>query len=408
MADMFSRRQVGSARAKRLVLIGLTGLLLLALVLLSSCVTISNVNIGGNVPAGSNHLISMTITATQKADNPVRGVIAIRIPSAWSIKTVSFSGTAFNGMATESSAMENVYSTEWETTTSAGHNGHKDGYKWWVGYTQAKKFAVGDSSTVTIAFDSHGRGGTYLLDFATGIAGPDDPPDTNPAADHGFWQIGSAGTTPTGVLLDQAITLYCFTDVLPGDSYFNAIQGLGAKGVITGYGPSAGGYYEFRGLNMVNRAQYAKFICGALNAAGVSGFAPDEGMTPPVNFPDLGVDNPADLYPHEYVWTAWSHGIVKGYTNGNYQPYIPIQRGHVISMTVRALQAMEPSPLVDPPTDFVQTWGNDMLPEHKANARIAEYNHLLDGIPVASGVASMPRQEVAQVMWNMMSLLAAP
>jgi hypothetical protein len=398
-------RPFRSSRPRTLVC--LAGLLVLVMVVLAGCVSISNVTIGGNVPAGSNHLISMTLTATENADSPIRGVVAIRIPTAWSIKTVTFSGTAFNGAATESAAMENIYATEWEAQTGAGYNGHKDGYKWWVGYSEAGSFSEGDASTLTIAFDSHGHGGTYLLDFAMGIASPDNPPDTNPTADKGFWQIGSAGTAPTGVLLDQAITLYCFTDVPVGDSYFNAVQGLGAKGVITGYGPLAGGYYEFRGLNMVNRAQYTKFICGALNASGINGYAPAEGMVAPVNFPDLGADNPADLYPHEYVWTAWSHGIVKGYANGNFQPYIPIQRGHVISMTVRALQSLETSPLAVPPAGFVQTWGNDMLPEHKANARIAEYNHLLDGIPLASGVASMPRQEVAQVMWNMMNLLAA-
>lgn len=392
-------------RSKLVVLSGLAGVLIVTMIILAGCVTISNVNMGGNVPAGSNHIVSMTLTATSDATSPIRGVIAIRIPSAWDIRTVGFSGSAINGVAAESTVMEGIYATEWEAATGVGYNGHKEGYKWWVGYSLAQAFTTGDTSTATISFDSHGRGGTYLLDFVMGITAAGDPENLT---NKGFWQIGSAGLDPTGMLLDQAITLYCFMDVHSGDPYFNAVQGLGALGVVQGYGPTAGGYYEYRGLNSVNRAQYTKFICGALNAAGVAGFAPDEGMVAPVTFPDLGVDNPADLYPHEYVWTAWSRGIVKGYTNGNFQPYIPIQRGHVISMTVRALEALSLTPLTDPPVGFVQTWGNDMLPEHKANARIAEYNHLLDGIPLASGVASMPRQEVAQVMWNMFNLLTTP
>jgi hypothetical protein len=347
----------------------------------------------------------MTLTANTDASSPVRGVVAIRIPAAWDIKTVTFAGSALTGAATESAVMENIYATEWETAAGVGYNGHKDAYRWWVGYSPAQAFSTGDTSTVTIAFDSHGRGGTYLLDFAMGVAGDVNPENLD---DKGLWQIGSAGDAPTGVLLDQSITLYCFTDVPVGSSYFDAVQGLGAAGVITGYGPSAGGYFEFRGLNMVNRAQYAKFICNALAASGIADYVPVEGMAPPVNFSDLGADNLTDLYPHEYVWTAWGHGVIKGYPNGTYQPYMPIQRGHVISMTVRALQSLGTSPLMDPPVGFVQTWGNDMLPEHKANARIAEYNHLLDNIPLASGVASMPRQEVAQVMWNMVGLLAAP
>ncbi|MCL5736533.1 MAG: S-layer homology domain-containing protein, partial [Actinobacteria bacterium] len=210
------------------------------------------------------------------------------------------------------------------------------------------------------------------------------------------------------VALDQSITLYCFTDVLPDSPNYDAIQGLGSLGIIQGYGPDGGGYFQFRGTNSVMRAQYTKFITGALNAAGETGYNPVEGMAAPVTFSDLGADNPADLYPHEFVWTVWSHGIVKGYDDGTFRPYIPIQRGHVISMTVRALQGIEPSPLMEPPVGYMPTWGNDMLPEHKANARIAEYNGLLDNIPLASGVASMPRQEVAQVMWNMLNLLTAP
>ena len=337
--------------------------------------------------------------------SPVRGVVAIRIPSAWEVKSVSFSGEALNGVATESAVMEGVYATEWETTPGVGHNGHKDGYEWWVGYSPASSFATGDSGVVAISIDSHGHGGTYLLDLAFGVAAPDEPEDPD---DKALWQIGSAGLNPTGVMLDRSITLYSFTDVPPADSYFPAIQGLGALDVVHGYGPGPDGSYEFRPANVVTRAQFAKLICGALNAAGVPGFAPTEAMEPPVNFRDLGADDPLDLYPHEYVWTAWDHGIVKGYSSTSFRPYEHIQRGHVITMTVRALRALDDDPLREPPADFVPEWGSDMLAEHKANARIAEYNHLLDGVPLADGVAPMPRQEVAQVMWNVLDLLTGP
>ncbi|HLA80199.1 MAG TPA: S-layer homology domain-containing protein, partial [Thermoleophilia bacterium] len=284
LARSFKKRKLLTVGAFAAVLIGL-------MVLVGGCVTITTINIGGNVPAGSNHLISMTLTATTDATSPIRGVIAIRIPAAWDIKTVSFTG-ALTGGATESAVMEGVYATEWESMTGDGYNGHKDGYKWWVGYSAASTFASGDISTVTIAFDSNGRGGTYLLDFVMGIADATTP-EADPAANSGFWQIGSAGLNPIGVSLDQAITLYCFTDVLPGTPYFDAIQGLGARAIIQGYGPQAGGYFEFRGTNSVMRAQFTKFITGALNAAGIAGYDPVEGMMPPVNFPDLGPDNPA-------------------------------------------------------------------------------------------------------------------
>ena len=62
----------------------------------------------------------------------------------------------------------------------------------------------------------------------------------------------------------------------------------------------------------------------------------------------------------------------------------------------------------------MQTWGLGLLVEHKANARIAEYNNLLTNLPpdneVTGAEEPMPRQEVAQVMYNMMRLIpsAAP
>jgi hypothetical protein len=60
----------------------------------------------------------------------------------------------------------------------------------------------------------------------------------------------------------------------------------------------------------------------------------------------------------------------------------------------------------------MQTWGNDLLPEHQANARIAQYNNLLAGLPLTTTAsnanASMPRGECAQVLWNMMNLITGP
>ena len=401
------------SRGKRLGILAGAAVLVIALaILLGGCVTITNVQLNGNVVASSNHLMSLTLTATTNSGGPVRGVFAIRIPSAWDVKTVSFAG-ALGGVATRSTAMENVYATEWEAVApNAGHNGPKPGYKWWVGYSAASTWTTGQQSTVTIAIDTHGRGGTYYLDFATGITEQADP--TN-LSNKGLWQIGSTGSPPTGVLLDQAITLYAFQDVQPGFPYYTAIQGIGALGVVSGY-PTAGGVNEFRPENNVKRAQYCKFIVNALNAAGVPGFTVNEAMAMPVNFPDLGPDITVGedmLYPHEFVWTAYNHQIIFGYDDGLFRPYIDISRAHVITMTVRALQGLAATPLTNPPPGYVGPlgWGNGMLPEHMANARIAEFNGLLTGIPASSaanGNASMPRQEVAQVMWNMINLITGP
>jgi len=39
------------------------------------------------------------------------------------------------------------------------------------------------------------------------------------------------------------------------------------------------------------------------------------------------------------------------------------------------------------PSGFVQTWGLDLLPAHRTNARIAQFNNLLFGLAI-NGAAS--------------------
>ena len=77
-------------------------------------------------------------------------------------------------------------------------------------------------------------------------------------------------------------------------------------------------------------------------------------------------------------------------------------------MVIRAMQSLHPGVLQDVPGTYVNTWGTGFSVAHGANARIAEFNGLLDGLPLA-GISADPgdmaRGEVAQVVWNMMQML---
>jgi hypothetical protein len=79
---------------------------------------------------------------------------------------------------------------------------------------------------------------------------------------------------------------------------------------------------------------------------------------------------------------------------------------------VRAVQNLQPSTLAVPPADYANTWGVDFDSSHSPLARIAEYNHLLDGLDLSGASAEpmslMTRGETAQVLWNMIRLLEAP
>ena len=190
-----------------------------------------------------------------------------------------------------------------------------------------------------------------------------------------------------------------FTDVSPGDPYYEAIQGMAAASIIQGYA-QPGGTYKFLPLNPVYRWQFAKMVVGAF------ALPIDESMTSP--FLDLDPDTPA-IDMTEYVAVAYAQGITTGISATEFGPYQDISRAQVVTMVVRALQSLHPGVLQTPPAAYANTWGTSFSSIHGPLARIAEYNGLLEGLPL-SGAANdpwgkMPRGEVAQVLWNAMGLM---
>ena len=80
-------------------------------------------------------------------------------------------------------------------------------------------------------------------------------------------------------------------------------------------------------------------------------------------------------------------------------------------MVVRAMQRLHPGALETPGTGYVNTWGTSFSATHGENARIAEFNGLLAGLPLSGAAADpwapMPRGEGAQVLWNLKGLLGS-
>lgn len=197
-----------------------------------------------------------------------------------------------------------------------------------------------------------------------------------------------------------------FVDVPPGSPYYDAIHGLYQAGIVDGVDGPMG--REFRPANPIWRQQFAKMIVGSF------GLSVTEEMTSP--FTDLGIDDESSLYPHEYVAAAYARGITNGVTATNFGPYREITRAQVVTMGVRALENLHPGVLTAPPVGYGNTWGTGFSAIHGPNARIAEYNGLMDGLGVdalhpAGNLAGldpwgvMPRGEVAQFLWNVLALL---
>jgi hypothetical protein len=189
-----------------------------------------------------------------------------------------------------------------------------------------------------------------------------------------------------------SFTTVYFTDVSLDNPYAIAISHLAAATIIGGFAD-----HSYRPGEAVKRMQFAKIIALSLN------------LQPTVNdvcpFSDVPSDLDANdpLYPDHYVAAAFAHGVTQGKTAATFAPYDSITRFQLISMVIRAAQTKLPGLLQTPPTDYQPTWNTALSPDHGENARLAEYNHLLKGIPLANldPWDPMPRGEVAQVLYNL-------
>jgi hypothetical protein len=187
-------------------------------------------------------------------------------------------------------------------------------------------------------------------------------------------------------------TALAFPDVPDSHRYARAINELAQLGVVSGRDDGS-----FRPDDPVNRAQFAKMMCGLLEI----GVSEDQSFAP---FIDLGPDDPGDLYPHEFVGAAYRAGITKGKTTKGFGPYASITLAQVITMVVRAADAYHPGLLATPQSDWWGWWpGTD--PTHGPNIRRADYTDLLAHIPTQGPSTDVfrpaTRGEVSQILANL-------
>ncbi len=188
-----------------------------------------------------------------------------------------------------------------------------------------------------------------------------------------------------------------FPDVPSNHPYATAINDLAARGIILGYSDGRFGPGE-----PVSRQQFAKMIVLTLGLP-----ASEADICP---FPDVGVSGPGSLYPDNYVAVAAKTGIPVGTSPTTFSPWGNISRYQVITMVVRAAEQLHPTTLAVPPAGYQATWDPATSAEHGQNARKAQFNGLLAGLPLIGldPWLDMPRGEVAQVLHNFLQKLQPP
>jgi hypothetical protein len=207
------------------------------------------------------------------------------------------------------------------------------------------------------------------------------------------------GTSGAALALASGEASVSFLDVQPGSPYYDAISYFAGTGLLQGYEVAGG--REFRPDAPVRRAQFAKMILGAL------GVPLHEGMISP--FTDLGPNDPDDFYPNDDIGGAFQLGIVLGRGATSFAPWEPCRRSQAVAMVVRAVEKIYPAALRAVPAAYLSTWG-DYDAQQSGLARVAEYDHLLDGLPLDGAAGdpwgAVPRGEVAQVLYNAVRLKA--
>ena len=112
-----------------------------------------------------------------------------------------------------------------------------------------------------------------------------------------------------------------FNDVASSDWYYNYVETLynnGVVGGINGGALDANGMATYNPAGTLNRAEGSKILVDAFDLeTSYSG-------TPP-NFPDVA----SSAWYFDYVETAYAHGIINGYSDGNFGPGDAITREQV-------------------------------------------------------------------------------
>ena len=181
--------------------------------------------------------------------------------------------------------------------------------------------------------------------------------------------VGATTTTTAGPTTTTTVpAVPTFTDVPVNHPYRPAIVDLASRGIIEGYKVLAGN--EFRPQNLVTRQQFAKMIALTVGLA-----VSEADMT---TFADVAhVGN--QLYPYHFVAVVAQKGITTGFADGTFRPDSNITRAQVVTMVVRALKALEPSALQQPPLGYTGSLGGfDAI--HGPSLGVAEYNGLLVGV----------------------------
>ncbi len=112
-----------------------------------------------------------------------------------------------------------------------------------------------------------------------------------------------------------------FTDVDTKHQYYNAIQSLVARGIISGMGDGT-----FAPEASIKRSEFAKMVVLSIGINNAGESVEDSG------FPDV----PAGHWAAGFVKAAYGQGIINGFEDGTFRPDENVTYEQAITMAIRA------------------------------------------------------------------------
>lgn len=203
----------------------------------------------------------------------------------------------------------------------------------------------------------------------------------------------TTATTQSTTTTTLPLSVLSFSDVPTGHRFYREITYLTRHGILSGYGNG-----QFGPANPVLRAQFAKIIANAANVPEADVAGPDHAFFTDVR--DDGSD-----YPYTFVERAAQAGLIRGFSNGTFGPYMEITRAQLALMLVRAGASTLATPPPGYSTGFDDTTG--MSGEAQNAVAVAKYNGLLSGKTATTfdPYSSATRGHVAKMTFNLLAFV---
>lgn len=171
----------------------------------------------------------------------------------------------------------------------------------------------------TPGFDSETASGLINAQKAVEVAIASVPPTDPPVAPPTDPPVTPPTTPPTDIpIVNPGKPSY--SDVNPGDWYYEGVDYMYKRGIMTGINPTV-----FGASDVLSRAQFATIVY-RISGEGKSAYSS--------RFPDVG---DKEFYTNAVMW-AVNAGIIKGYDNGKFGPSDTVTREQMAVMLYRFVQ----------------------------------------------------------------------